>query len=226
MGILLPKLVVLSAPSGTGKSSIIQSARKIFPNLVLSVSYTTRPPRVGENNGVDYFFIGRDDFQERINKQEFIEYAEVFGNLYGTSKTFIKSAQADNRIVILDIDVQGAMQLKNYPDLQKTMIFIRPPSVEELGKRLRGRMTESEESLKRRLGQAEKEMGYADQYDHVIINNHLNQAVMEFIERILKEMIDFKVINLLNLNEIISSIIPEGEKPHPEMAVIMGRLIS
>ena len=225
MDFLIPKLIILSAPSGTGKTSIIKQAKQIFPNLTLSVSYTTREPREGEVDGKDYFFVDREEFIKLRDNQEFIEWAEVFGNFYGTSKKFIQNAQKNNQIVILDIDVQGALQLKKIKDLSKSMIFIRPPSLEELKNRLIFRNTEDEESLKKRLGNAEKEMNYQNQYDYTIINNQLDQAVNEFIYLILKETIDFSTTNLLVLKEDISKILPPGEIATNGLMLIFEKLL-
>ncbi|MCP4295725.1 MAG: guanylate kinase [Proteobacteria bacterium] len=182
--------MILSAPSGTGKTSIVRGAQAIFPRLALSVSYTTRNPRDFEQDGVDYFFVSVEKFKERIEKGDFLEWAEVYGNYYGTSKEFINKSQKEGNIVLLDIDVQGAMQLFENEDLEKGSIFIVPPSFEVLKKRLTSRNTETQESLKKRMDNAEHELGFQDYYDFVLINNNLEKAIHKFVSIIIKESLN------------------------------------
>ncbi|MBT4288172.1 MAG: guanylate kinase [Deltaproteobacteria bacterium] len=182
-----PKLFVISAPSGTGKTSVFSRAREVLPTLTLSVSCTTRSPRSGEQNGVDYYFISREIFKKRIKHQDFIEWAEVFGNYYGTSKSAIQENHQPGDIIVLDIDVQGTLQLMEKKDIEATYIFITPPSLEVLKDRLSNRGTESAESLKKRLGQAEKELSYKNRYHYSIENNDLETAVDSLLSIIIKE---------------------------------------
>jgi len=182
-----PKLFIISAPSGTGKTSVFSRAKEILPALTLSVSCTTRSPRSGEKNGVDYFFISQEAFKKRIEDQDFIEWAEVFGNYYGTSKSAILENQQPGDIIVLDIDVQGTLQLMEKKEIEATYIFITPPSLEILKERLSNRGTESTESLKKRLGQAEKELSYKARYHYSIENNDLETAVDSLLSIIIKK---------------------------------------
>jgi len=166
---------------------VFSRAREILPALTLSVSCTTRSPRPGEQNGVDYFFISQETFKKRIEHQDFIEWAEVFGNYYGTSKSTIQENHQPGDIIILDIDVQGTLQLMDKKDIEAVYIFITPPSLEVLKERLTNRGTESAESLKNRLGQAEKELSYKNRYHYSIENNDLETAVDSLLSIIIKE---------------------------------------
>jgi len=182
-----PKLLVLSAPSGTGKSSIIQRLLDLFQGaLVLSVSYTTRKPRPGETNGVDYHFIEKKEFVRLIHQGEFLEWAEVHGNFYGTSQTQVQNAFAQGRAVMLDIDPQGAMQLKHKAVPQAEYVFLSPPSHKVLEARLRGRGTETEEQIRLRLANAKQEMALKGEYTHHLLNDDLNQAILDFACLILR----------------------------------------
>ena len=177
-------LIVLSAPSGSGKTTIIKTACQQNPKLILSVSYTTRTPRVGEVHGKDYSFVSREQFQKMIQNDEFLEWAEVFENFYGTSKKFIQSHIDLGETVILDIDVQGAMRLRELDNFKAFFLFIAPPSLEELKRRLINRGTENNKSLEIRLGNAEHELTFQNRYDQVIINDDLESATKEFIDTI------------------------------------------
>ena len=180
-------ILIVSGPSGAGKSTICQGVRKVFPELQFSISCTTRSPRPGEQNSVDYFFIDKDEFKNRIANNEFIEYAEVFGNFYGTLKAEALAKTAGGADIFLDIDVQGAMQIKaaaaKDPVLARRceFIFIAPPSVAELEKRLRSRNTESEEELQKRLGMARSELASWRKYDYLIVNDSIDEATGNFI---------------------------------------------
>ena len=181
MAVTQPRIIVVSAPSGAGKTTLIKEAQKIVPNIAFSISHTTRNPRAGEQNGRDYFFVSVSEFQNKIQEEDFVEWAEVHGNYYGTSKSQIEELVEQGNIVILDIDVQGAMQIKEKSDIDATFLFIEPPSLEELKSRLINRGTESEATLKKRLANAEIELGFKAQYDHVIVNDILNKAVRDFL---------------------------------------------
>jgi len=168
-------LIVISAPSGTGKTTLAHMLLKEFPNMEFSVSYTTRKPRPGEVNGKDYFFVDRKTFEKMVEEGDFLEWAEVYGNLYGTSKTQVLKALHEGKDVLLDIDTQGALQVKkNFPEA--VLIFILPPSLKELERRLRSRGTDDEETIEKRLKIARKEIERAPLYDYIVINDFLEKA--------------------------------------------------
>ena len=170
------KLFVLSGPSGAGKGTICKRLLEGTDKLDLSVSMTTRKPRVGETEGVSYFFTEKEVFQEHIKKGNLLEYAEVYGNYYGTPKTPVLDKLSRGIDVILEIDMQGALKVKeSYPD--GVFIFILPPSMTELRKRLTGRGTETAEAIELRLGEALKELSYIDKYDYCVVNGVLEEAV-------------------------------------------------
>ncbi len=173
-------LLVISAPSGTGKTTILQPVLNDLPNLAFSVSHTTREPRSGEVNGRDYHFVTMEEFEQIKEADGFLEWAKVHNNFYGTSRQAVDN-QLDRGVdIILDIDVQGAIQLKNLVDLNATFIFIAPPSMQELERRLRCRGTETPDSLKTRLGNAAQEMAQANEYDYLIVNDVLTEATTTF----------------------------------------------
>ncbi len=165
---------VISAPAGTGKTTLSQMLRQEFPCIVESISYTTRKPRANEVKGVDYFFISEEEFKAKIQAQEFLEYAKVFDHYYGTSKSFVESERKKGHHVVLVIDTQGAMQIKSKLDV--ISIFVLPPSIEELERRLRMRKTDTDEAIAKRLSWAEKEMQMAPFYDYQIVNFDLKKA--------------------------------------------------
>ncbi|MCK4838656.1 MAG: guanylate kinase [Desulfobulbaceae bacterium] len=171
------QLYIVSAPSGAGKTTILKPVMADLPALSFSVSHTTRPPRAGEIDGQDYHFVNRADFTRMRNNHEFLEFAEVHGNLYGTSLKAVISQLDSGTDVILDIDVQGARQIKANKDIHPVTIFIVPPSLAELKKRLTGRATDTEETIRLRLENSLKEMASLDLYDHVIINDELDEAI-------------------------------------------------
>lgn len=176
-------LLVISGPSGVGKGTICSALKKEEPDLVYSISATTRTPRPGEVHGVDYFFYSRDQFEDMIRRGEFLEWASVYGNLYGTPRKYVQDALNQGKDVILEIDIQGARQIKeNFS--QQLGVFIAPPSMEELARRLRNRGTDSEEEIKRRLKLAEEEMKRISDYDYIIPNDDLEKAV-EILKAIL-----------------------------------------
>lgn len=170
-------LFVLSAPSGGGKSTILKQVMSDLPGLVFSVSHTTRAPRPGEQDGRDYHFVSREDFKAIRDRQPsgFLEWAEVHGNMYGTSRDEVEKHLQAGMDVVLDIDVQGAMQVRKTSD--PVMVFIVPPSLSELERRLRGRGTESEENIALRLENARDELGYKDIYDYLVVNDILPEAI-------------------------------------------------
>lgn len=182
------KLIVIVAPSGTGKSTMIKRLKEDLPSLVESVSYTTRPMRPGEMHGKSYFFIDREKFLEMKAADEFLEWAEVHGNFYGTSKHFVENALEEGKHLLFDLDVQGTDAMKAYFGQQANVIFISPPSVEELEKRLRGRGTENTAVINLRLMNAQKELLRKHDFDHLIYNDDIEHAykrLFEITEKIL-----------------------------------------
>jgi len=176
------KLIVVSGPSGVGKSTICREVVRRMENVFLSVSVTTRPKGPGEENGREYWFISREEFNKRIEKGTLLEYAEVFGNLYGTPKDKTDEALQAGKSVILEIDIQGGRQVKAiYP--KAVMIFILPPSAKTLAQRMGHRGRETAEAAARRLGGASSEIAAAWQYyDNMVINDDLEQAIAEVIQ--------------------------------------------
>ena len=179
------KLFVISGPSGAGKGTLREKALDDIQNLVYSISCTTRKPREGEIDGVQYRFISHEKFKEDIEKNLFLEYAHVHADFYGTLKADVIKELNGGKNVLLEIDVQGALQVREKIS-DAILIFIAPPSLEELEKRLRDRHTETEENLKLRLSNAEKELELKDKYDYVIINDDLEKASKELRDLILK----------------------------------------
>ena len=187
-------LFIISAPSGGGKTTLSKAVLNRFNNILYSVSYTTRSPRNGEQDSVDYYFIQKKDFEKRIESGHWAEWAEVHGNYYGTSAEFLDKGLASGRDMLLDIDVQGTIQiLGNYPD--SVTIFIMPPSLETLRKRLEMRGTESRTTIKRRLLTAEKEMAQKGLYRHVIVNDQLSVSIEKLISIIEKYHYKEKMIS-------------------------------
>lgn len=169
-------LLVISGPSGAGKGTICSAVLANHESMAYSVSATTRAPREGEVNGKSYFFLTKEDFSKKIAAGGFLEYADVFGNFYGTPKDYVLEQLAQGRDVVLEIDVQGALQVKKALP-ESVLIFILPPSLEELGRRLRGRGTDTEEVIVKRLGCAEQEMSQAEKYDYIVMNDLVADAV-------------------------------------------------
>lgn len=170
-------LLIISAPSGAGKTTILRRVMAAVPGLAFSVSHTTRGPRAGETDGVDYHFVSHDAFRQMRDVNAFLEWAEVHGNFYGTSRQEVSRLLDHGMDVILDIDVQGAKQVRNCADLPAVSLFIMPPSLDELEKRLRGRATDSDQTIQLRMANAHREMQEAESYDHVIVNESVDEAV-------------------------------------------------
>ena len=179
-------LFIVSAPSGAGKTTLAEQLVQILPNLRKSRSYTSRPARPGERDGIDYHFITRAQFDEMIDRGEFLEWAEVFGNRYGTSRPDTERLQASGQDVVLTIDVQGAAQVKR-SGIDHTSIFVLPPSFEILERRLRGRSADSEPAMQQRLAAARAEAGSYTDYDYVVINDRLEPTVVRLQEIIASE---------------------------------------
>jgi guanylate kinase len=187
-------LFIVSAPSGAGKTTLCRALVSSLPDLEFSVSYTTRDRRPGETDGTDYSFVTRQEFERMAAAGEFLEWAEVHGELYGTSKTRVYEILDSGKDVILDIDTEGASQIRTHTNTG-TFIFILPPSLDILKRRLRERMTDSEEKIARRLKQATAEIQTYEEYDYVIMNDILEDALRDFrsiitAKRLSAQMID------------------------------------
>ena len=170
------RLFVISAPSGAGKTTLLRGVMSSLVKLKFSVSHTTRKPREGEVDGVDYHFVSKDTFQQMIADNMFLEHAEVHGNFYGTSHASIEQDLQDGFDVILDIDVQGAAILRKSAQVDAAFVFIAPPSLVELERRLRGRGTETEEKVQIRLINAKIELEASSEYEYLIVNNDVKEA--------------------------------------------------
>ncbi len=194
-------LLVLSAPSGAGKTTMAHRLIAEKPNAIFSISYTTRKPRGREQDGVDYHFVNEETFQQKIERGEFVEWAEVHGHFYGSPKSVVDEARARNGIAVFDIDVQGGQSIKRkYPDA--VLAFVLPPSMDELERRLRDRKTDSDETIRKRMlgARAEIERGIGS-YDFIIVNDDLERAYQELrsvvtAERCRRERVDLTWLNL------------------------------
>jgi guanylate kinase len=175
------KLIIIAAPSGAGKTSVTKHLLKTFPEqLVFSISCATRPPRHHEKHGVDYYFISANEFERRIEQNEFAEWEMVYeGKYYGTLKRELERIWHQHKIPLLDVDVQGGVNIQHQYPQQSLSLFIEPPSIEELERRLKARGTESPDSLKARIEKASYEMTFKDRFDHIIINDDLERACQE-----------------------------------------------
>ena len=178
----LGKLIVIVAPSGTGKSTMIKRLKLDFPSITESVSFTTRPIRPGEIDGQSYFFISLDKFLGMRDNNEFLEWAEVHGNFYGTSKKFVEDSLLAGKNLLFDLDVQGTDSMKEHFGNEANVIFISPPSVEELEKRLRHRGTENTQVINLRLMNAQKELLRKNDYDFLIYNDDIENAYKKLCE--------------------------------------------
>ncbi len=185
------KLIIIAAPSGAGKTSVTKHLLKAFPaQLVFSISCATRPPRNHEKHAVDYYFISADEFKRRIETKEFAEWEMVYeGKYYGTLKKELERIWQQHKAPLLDVDVQGGINIQQQYPKQSLSLFIEPPSIEELTRRLKARGTESEESLNARIEKASSEITYKDQFDHIIVNDVLERACEE-AERIVRNFLD------------------------------------
>ena len=172
------RLFVISGPSGVGKGTIVGDIMETVENVSFSVSATTRAPRPGEVDGVSYYFLTKEEFREKIDNGGFLEWAEVHGNYYGTPKAPVEKLMAEGKDVILDIDVQGAMQVKD-SGVQGAFIFILPPSMEELRNRITNRGTETQEAIELRMSKVAGEISYVDRYDYFVINEDLQEAISQ-----------------------------------------------
>lgn len=174
------KLVIISAPSGAGKSTIVNKILPSIPNMEFSISATSRDPRGEEKHGEHYYFLTPEEFKKSISNNEFIEFEEVYPNqFYGTLKREVERLWNNEKAVIFDIDVVGGLNLKRMFGNKAISIFIQPPSVEVLEQRLRGRGTDSEEKIQTRLGKSKEELARANEFDHVVVNDNLSEATDE-----------------------------------------------
>jgi guanylate kinase len=197
------RIFVVSGPSGSGKSTLIREARKTVPGLGYSISHTSRAPRGQEKNGVEYYFVSKENFKEMAEKGEFVEWAEVYTDLYGTSVSSLKSQITVGLDVIMDIDAQGARNIKDHFK-EAVLIYVLPPSLEILEKRLRQRGTDDEQAIRTRLKKAVKEIKNCVSYDYLLFNDQLDQAAEElksilFAERCRKSAQLAKAGTLFNL---------------------------
>jgi guanylate kinase len=173
------KVIVITAPSGAGKTSIVRKLLTQLPNFAFSISCTTRDMRDGETNGKDYYFLKNDEFQRKVQAGEFAEHEEVYpGKFYGTLKSEVERNWNNRKIVLFDIDVKGAVNIKKLYGNDCLSIFIMPPTVETLEERLKNRMTENDKTLKERLKRSKEELGYADKFDKVVVNKDFDIAYM------------------------------------------------
>lgn len=179
------KVLIFSAPSGSGKSTIVNHILSLHPEVEFSVSATSRAPRGSEVHGVEYYFLSEDEFREKIARDEFVEYEEVYaGSFYGTLKEEVKRIWAKDHVIIFDVDVKGGVNLKKYFGDKALSVFIQAPSIEELRRRLEKRGTDSPEAIDRRVAKAEEEMTYAPLFDRVLVNDDLETAFKEAEEMV------------------------------------------
>ena len=179
------KLIIVSAPSGSGKSTIVKWLMEEHPELRLyfSVSCTSRPPRGTEQNGVEYFFLTPEEFRRRIEQDEFLEYEEVYENrFYGTLKAQVERQREQAQNVVFDVDVKGGINIKRHYGHEALSLFIQPPSIEELRRRLESRATDTPEAIEERLAKAAYEMTFAPQFDRIVVNDNLDVAKAEMLQ--------------------------------------------
>ena len=197
-------MLVLSSPSGAGKSSICKSLMSLDKNLSLSISTTTRKKRPNEKSGEDYIFVSIDEFKSMLNKSHFLEHANVFGNYYGTDKSIVESRINNGKDLIFDIDWQGAQQLREKMREDIVSVFILPPSKQELERRLKSRGEDSDEVVKKRMDGASAEITHWAEYDYVVINKNLNDSVKAVLGILKAERM--KRIRQVGLGEFVRSI--------------------
>lgn len=174
------KIIVFTAPSGAGKTTIVRHLLNTFNNINFSVSATTRSPREGEKNGLHYHFLSKEEFHEKIANNEFVEYEEVYPDVfYGTLKSELQRLWQQGKHVVFDIDVKGALAIKNKYEDRALTIFVKPPSIDELVKRLRARGTEDESSIQKRVSKFSNEMNFLDKFDYQLVNDELADAFAE-----------------------------------------------
>ena len=187
MGNQTGKCIIFSAPSGAGKTTIVHRLLNDLTTLEFSVSACSREARLNEKNGEDYYFLGVEEFQKKINEEAFVEWEEVYpNNFYGTLKSEIERIWSHNKVVVFDVDVVGGLNLKHFFGSNALAVFVQPPSIEVLEERLRSRKTESEEKIHMRISKATFEINRAKEFDYILINNNLDVAVAEIKERIIQ----------------------------------------
>lgn len=188
------KLLIFSAPSGSGKSTIVQWLMREYPELKLkfSISCTSRPPRGNEKHGIEYFFLTEEEFRQRIARDAFLEYEEVYeGRFYGTLKSQVEHELEAGKNVIFDVDVKGGINIKKHYGDRAMSIFIQPPSIEELRRRLEERGTDTKEVIEERMAKAEYELSFAPQFDHIVVNDNLETAKAETLQ-LVKQFLESK----------------------------------
>ncbi len=181
-------LIVLSAPSGGGKSTVARHLKKKFPQLGFSISATTRKPRPKERHGREYFFISREEFEKKIAERKFVEYEEIYGNYYGTLNETIEAAIFSGKYLLFDIDVKGALSLKKVFPTETLLIFLKPPDIAVLEERLLRRGSENEKEIKKRMERVRMEMEMLDEFDHVVVNDILEET-LKTVEEIARKNI-------------------------------------
>ena len=183
------KVIIFSAPSGAGKSTVVGHLLKTFPFLEFSISATSRPPRGSEKDGIEYYFFSEQQFRDLISQNAFVEYEEVYpGSFYGTLRSEIERIWAKGHVILFDIDVKGGVNLKRIFGDNALSVFVRPPSIEELRRRLIGRGTDSPEAIERRVAKAEEELGYESMFDRILENDILEETLAE-AEKIVRTFI-------------------------------------
>lgn len=182
--------IVLSSPSGGGKTTVAKYLIGKYPQISFSISATTRSKRPGEIEGKDYYYLSKEEFLKKIERGELIEYEEIFGNYYGTLVSQLQRAKNDNRILLFDVDVKGALSIKKFYPEESLLIFLSPPSMEVLEERLRNRNTENEEQLAKRLSRAKSEIEQANKFDYLITNNILDETLEKSEIIVKKEIFD------------------------------------
>lgn len=203
-------LFVVSAPSGAGKTSLVRALLDGHPKLRLSVSYTTRAPRAGEIDGVHYYFVSKETFEQMVRQNAFVEYAQVFDNAYGTARETLRQALEEGQDLLLEIDWQGARQVRrHFPEA--VSVFILPPSLAELERRLRDRGQDSEQTIARRMAEARSELSHYGEYDYLIVNNRFEEALTELRALVCAYGLR-RPVQQTKLKEALAAML-EGESP-------------
>jgi len=182
------KLIVISAPSGSGKTTIAKAVMAKYPTIEFSISATTRAMRQGESEGVDYFFLKREEFEARIQRGMLVEWEEIYTNFYGTLKREVDRALAHGNVMLFDVDVKGALSIKKMYPKESVLIFVRTPSVDELRKRLESRKTEDQSTIERRMARVPMELEAGKQFDHTVVNDDLQRAIDEVTAIVQKQV--------------------------------------